>query len=71
MLSHGHSQQYHFVYQSLLLWKEIIANMWRLWFYADKDLLTPNNTYQLVDTGQVTYYYLFIIIFLIFFFLLN
>lgn len=49
-LSHDHSTQYSFVYQSLRLWKEIMRNMPRLWIAADHDML--NEYYRLADTGQ-------------------
>jgi len=51
-LSHSHSMQYIFVYQSLALWSEVQRNMHKLWFYADQDLLSTTITYQLVNTGQ-------------------
>jgi len=49
-LSHEHAVQYQFVYQSLLLWREIHHNMFLLWTMADADLLNEN--YSLTDTGQ-------------------
>jgi len=49
-LSHDHATQYQFVYQSLLLWREIHHQMFYLWTMADFDLL--NESYQLTDTGQ-------------------
>ncbi|KAF8819539.1 putative adenylosuccinate lyase [Cardiosporidium cionae] len=51
-LTHSHQRQYEFVYQSLMLWREIANNMLRLWHYAERDLLDPRNTYRLRDTGQ-------------------
>lgn len=38
-LSHDHSTQYTFVLQSLLLWREIMWYLPKLWQYADADLL--------------------------------
>merc|ERR1719487_396079 len=49
-LSHDHKTQYRFVHQSLLLWKEIMSNMPRLWMFADGDMLTES--YRFADTGQ-------------------
>mmetsp|Transcript_29387 Transcript_29387/g.28111 ORF Transcript_29387/g.28111 Transcript_29387/m.28111 type:complete len:602 (+) Transcript_29387:77-1882(+) len=49
-LSHDHETQYTFVLQSLLLWREIMRNLPKLWQYADTDLL--DQQYRLVDTGQ-------------------
>jgi len=50
-LSHSHSVQYTFVYQSLLLWREIQHEMFLLWNCADLDLLAKRG-YNLEDTGQ-------------------
>lgn len=49
-LSHDHSTQFTFVRQSLTLWKEIMANLTKLWVLADIDL--TKSEYRLVDTGQ-------------------
>eukprot|EP01059_Diplonema_ambulator_P032239 TRINITY_DN623_c1_g3_i1.p1 TRINITY_DN623_c1_g3~~TRINITY_DN623_c1_g3_i1.p1 ORF type:complete len:451 (+),score=83.82 TRINITY_DN623_c1_g3_i1:320-1672(+) len=51
-LSHAHSQQYHFVLQSLTLWKNITKYMYKLWLLMEDDFLNPENPYQLEDTGQ-------------------
>lgn len=51
-LTHSHSTQYTFVWQSLNLWKEVQANMHRLWVCADDDLLSTTSSYQLLNTGQ-------------------
>ena len=52
-LSHDHATQYTYVRQSLLLWREIMKNMYRLWADADADLLTSTQgAYQLWNTGQ-------------------
>eukprot|EP00557_Chaetoceros_sp_GSL56_P001365 CAMPEP_0176496108 /NCGR_PEP_ID=MMETSP0200_2-20121128/11022_1 /TAXON_ID=947934 /ORGANISM="Chaetoceros sp., Strain GSL56" /LENGTH=650 /DNA_ID=CAMNT_0017894047 /DNA_START=44 /DNA_END=1992 /DNA_ORIENTATION=+ len=51
-LSHSHSTQYTFVWQSLTLWKEVQKNMHRLWVCADSDLLSVSTSYQLLNTGQ-------------------
>ena len=51
-LSHSHSQQYQFVLQSLLLWREIQLNLFKLWIMADVDLLSDKNRYKLSNTGQ-------------------
>jgi len=50
-LSHSHSVQYTFVYQSLLLWREIQHEMFLLWNCTDDDLLSKKS-YNLEDTGQ-------------------
>jgi hypothetical protein len=50
-LSHDHHTQFTFVLQSLLLWREIINNMFRLWFMTEQDLLGASS-YMLRDTGQ-------------------
>ena len=51
-LSHSHSTQYTFVWQSLTLWREVQKNMHRLWVCADSDLLSISTSYQLLNTGQ-------------------
>ncbi|CAE7605390.1 unnamed protein product, partial [Symbiodinium microadriaticum] len=50
LLSHDHKTQYTFVYQSLSLWREIMASMPTLWLMADIDMLVE--CYRLADTGQ-------------------
>eukprot|EP00038_Savillea_parva_P007923 m.173325 g.173325 ORF g.173325 m.173325 type:complete len:915 (+) comp13680_c0_seq1:43-2787(+) len=51
-LTHSHSRHYHYVLQSLTLWREINDDMFRLWYLAEQDLLTAGNKYVLKDTGQ-------------------
>jgi hypothetical protein len=51
-LSHNHRTQYTFVLQSLLLWREIMGNMFALWQMTEEDLLDPALRYRLCDTGQ-------------------
>lgn len=51
-LSHSHSQQFEFVRQSLLLWKEIQSQMFKLWILADYDLLEAGGPYRLCSNGQ-------------------
>ncbi|OQS04447.1 hypothetical protein THRCLA_03319 [Thraustotheca clavata] len=51
-LSHSHTRQYHYVLQSLTLWREIAHDMFRLWCLTDEDLLSGAAPYQLTDTGQ-------------------
>ena len=51
-LSHSHSTQYVFVWQSLRLWSKVMRNMHRLWVSADEDLLSTSTSYQLFNTGQ-------------------
>ncbi|KAL4264334.1 Protein of unknown function DUF2009 [Pleurotus pulmonarius] len=51
-LSHDHSKQYAYVLQSLTLWREILHDMFHLWFLAEQDLLSENVSYRLRDTGQ-------------------
>jgi len=51
-LSHSHSTQYTFVWQSLKLWCEVQRNMHRLWVCADDDLLSTKCGYSLWNTGQ-------------------
>ena len=49
-LTHTHATQYEFVRQTLLLWREIQTQMFRLWALADSDLLAGG--YRLCNTGQ-------------------
>ncbi|RHY30040.1 hypothetical protein DYB32_004669 [Aphanomyces invadans] len=51
-LSHTHARQFHYVLQSLTLWREIAHDMFRLWCLTDEDLLSGSAPYQLTDTGQ-------------------
>jgi hypothetical protein len=51
-LSHNHRTQYAFVLQSMLLWREIMGNMFALWQMTEEDLLDPSLRYRLCDTGQ-------------------
>ncbi|CAM9195762.1 unnamed protein product [Scytosiphon promiscuus] len=51
-LSHDHRTQYTFVWQSLLLWSEAMRSMYRLWYFADSDLLSGKASYRLLNTGQ-------------------
>ena len=52
-LSHSHARQFHFARQSLLLWRSIIDDMFRLWSLAEQDLLSTHEVpYSLKDTGQ-------------------
>ncbi|TFK25939.1 hypothetical protein FA15DRAFT_667930 [Coprinopsis marcescibilis] len=51
-LSHDHSKQYAYVLQSLTLWREILHDMFHLWYLAEQDLLSENVPYRLRDTGQ-------------------
>jgi hypothetical protein len=51
-LNHGHEEQYYYVKQSFILWREIMQDMFRLWYLAEEDLLDSNNSYRLSNTGQ-------------------
>ena len=51
-LSHSHEKQYHYVIQSLTLWREIQHDMFELWHNAEDDLLSKSHRYKLRDTGQ-------------------
>ena len=51
-LSHSHRTQFHFVLQSLSLWREILHHMFQLWYLAESDMLSADNGYALRDTGQ-------------------
>ncbi|TDH68080.1 hypothetical protein CCR75_004192 [Bremia lactucae] len=51
-LSHSHSRQYHYVLQSLTLWREIAHDLFRLWYLTDEDLLANGTQYELTETGQ-------------------
>lgn len=51
-MSHDHKTQYQYVEQSLMLWKEIMDNMFMLWSLAEDDLLNDEHPYNYKDTGQ-------------------
>ena len=38
-LSHSHRQQFHYVRQTLLLWRNVLHDMYRLWHLAGTTLL--------------------------------
>ena len=51
-LSHNHERQYTYVMQSLMLWREVSNDMFKLWYLAEGDLLRESSYYQLTNTGQ-------------------
>ena len=51
-LSHSHDKQYMYVHQSLTLWREIVHDLFRLWWLSEKDLLDTTIPYDLRNTGQ-------------------
>eukprot|EP01023_Acetabularia_acetabulum_P017046 TRINITY_DN18456_c0_g3_i1.p1 TRINITY_DN18456_c0_g3~~TRINITY_DN18456_c0_g3_i1.p1 ORF type:complete len:652 (-),score=82.91 TRINITY_DN18456_c0_g3_i1:306-2261(-) len=51
-LSHSHEKQFHYVQQSLMLWREISNDMFKLWCLAERDLISGGSGYRLADTGQ-------------------
>jgi len=51
-LSHRHADQYNYVLQSLMLWREIMHDMYKMWYLAEEDLLDPASPYELTNTGQ-------------------
>ena len=51
-LSHNHERQYTYVMQSMMLWREVSNDMFKLWYLAEGDLLREGGYYQLTNTGQ-------------------
>eukprot|EP01112_Ceratiomyxa_fruticulosa_P009456 TRINITY_DN2462_c0_g1_i1.p1 TRINITY_DN2462_c0_g1~~TRINITY_DN2462_c0_g1_i1.p1 ORF type:complete len:653 (+),score=147.30 TRINITY_DN2462_c0_g1_i1:106-2064(+) len=51
-LTHSHAHQYHYVLQSMILWREVMHDMFRLWTLSETDLLDDESPYRLRDTGQ-------------------
>lgn len=51
-LTHDHARQFRYVFQSLALWREVCHEMYKLWYLSETDLLDPNNSYGLRNTGQ-------------------
>jgi len=51
-LTHDHATQFAFVKQSLTLWAKMMESMYRLWYAADRDLLSQKDDYSLWNTGQ-------------------
>ena len=45
-LTHNHERQYHYVLQSLTLWREISTDMFKLWYLAETDMLSEGNSYR-------------------------
>ena len=37
----------------MTLWREMLHDMFKLWYLAEEDLLESDNSYRLCDTGQV------------------
>ena len=50
-LSHNHERQYTYVMQSMMLWREVSNDMFKLWYLAEGDLLREGGG-QLTNTGQ-------------------
>jgi hypothetical protein len=46
-LAHCITRQYHYVLQSLTLWREVTHDMFKLWILAEDDLLESGNNYRL------------------------
>jgi hypothetical protein len=40
------------VLQSLMLWREVSNDMFKLWYLAEADMLRQGTSYRLCDTGQ-------------------
>jgi len=38
--------------QSMILWREVMHDMFILWTFSEMDLLDDENAYRLRDTGQ-------------------
>ncbi|CCI43656.1 unnamed protein product [Albugo candida] len=54
--SHSHKRQFHYMLQSLPLWRENLHDMFHLWHHTDQDLHSRTNAkYQLTDTGQAVH----------------
>jgi len=51
-LTHSHERQFHYVLQTMTLWREILHEIFRLWTLAETDLLDPSLPYKWRDTGQ-------------------
>lgn len=51
-LSHSHTRQFIYLYQTLTLWRFIVHDFYKLWFMAEGDMLDETNRYALRDTGQ-------------------
>lgn len=51
-LSHSHKDHFFFVLQTLVLWREIMFNMFELWRATESDLLGNGGHYRLCNTGQ-------------------
>ena len=51
-LSHNHQKQYAYASQSMMLWREVSNDMFKLWYLAEADLLSETSRYDLTNTGQ-------------------
>ena len=63
-LSHTHEKQYAYVLQSLLLWRDIAFDMFRLWQIAEDDLLNPDNKYELKNNAKSLLFLLLLFFFI-------
>lgn len=61
-LSHTHTQQFYFVMQTMLLWREVLSNIYDLWQKAEDDFIdgTLANIYVRLQ-NLVSYPYLVLI----------
>eukprot|EP00750_Incisomonas_marina_P010580 INCI16287.10.p1 GENE.INCI16287.10~~INCI16287.10.p1 ORF type:complete len:756 (+),score=128.52 INCI16287.10:250-2517(+) len=50
-LSHSHTEQFFFVMQTMLLWREVLSNIFQLWQFAEDDFIDGEH-YRLHNTGQ-------------------
>lgn len=51
-LTHNHARQFTYAKQTLMLWREVASDMFKLWYCADADMLSDRNRYRLQNTGQ-------------------
>ena len=51
-LTHNHARQFTYAKQTLMLWREVATDMFKLWWMSDADMLSERNRYRLQNTGQ-------------------
>ncbi|TPX37682.1 hypothetical protein SmJEL517_g00551 [Synchytrium microbalum] len=51
-LTHNHTRQFNYVFQSLTLWSMVLHEFYKMWMMAELDLLDNQSMYRLRDTGQ-------------------
>lgn len=55
-ISHDHESQFYYALQSMMLWREVLHDMFRLWCIAEEDLLSENNPYRCAFPSALSHF---------------